>query len=109
MNHPEVEAYQAFFDSPDRRRELKTLRPALFDEKLLMNHCIAHRVSYLCAMFLACDQPLTVCKDASGYYIGADDPVTGTPLARDSHEYWIFAEPAALALRDFSWTQRLEQ
>ena len=88
--------------------KLKTTRNTLLDEQLLLNHCIAHKTSFLCASILTEERKLEVCCSSAGYYIGAIDAETGEPLSRDSMEYWLFAEPAEIALRDFTWVQRLE-
>lgn len=77
------------------------------DRALLLNHTIVHKTSFLAAWVLREDHDQQVCHSAAGYYIGAQDDYTGEPLARDSAEYWENEEDAQKALKDRSWTQRL--
>jgi hypothetical protein len=44
-------------------------------------------------------------RSACGYYLGTRDPEDGSPLSRESFEYWHRKEGAASALKTRSWTQ----
>jgi hypothetical protein len=50
--------------------------------------------------------PLKVHQSGAGFYLGAVDPETGEPIARDSVEYWPTQEAAQHALDTGEWTQR---
>ena len=66
-------------------------------------------LSILCYEYLGEEHRLAVCRSGAGYYLGANDPQTGEPLARDSREYYPSAEAAQAAqaaLDTGDWTQR---
>jgi hypothetical protein len=63
------------------------------------------RNSYLCRTILGMDVPLVVLRSAAGYFIGAEDE-DGSPLSRDSVEYYRAQEEATRALEEGSFTQR---
>ncbi len=63
--------------------------------------------SHLCKTILGIDVPLVVLRSAAGYFIGAEDE-NGSPLSRDSAEYYRTHEEATRALEEGSFTQRLE-
>lgn len=48
--------------------------------------------------------PLVVCKSRAGYYVGTK--LQGSPISRESVEYYQTAENAQAALTTNSWTQR---
>ena len=91
-------------------KSIKTTRQPTTEEWKRLELCLANCLSYLCYVGLeeAAERKLQVCHSSAGYYIGATDEETGEPLSRDSMEYWMFREPAEIALRDFTWTQRLD-
>lgn len=80
--------------------------PDIIDQGLI-NHTIVHGVSFLAAKLLKEEHDQIVCESGAGFYIGATDE-TGEPVARDSVEYWRTREEAIEALKDRSWTQRLQ-
>jgi len=50
--------------------------------------------------------PVQVLRNAAGYYIGTQDE-QGMPYSRESVEYYPTEEQADFALRNRTWTQRL--
>lgn len=54
----------------------------------------------------ACGQSLQVqvLQSAAGFYLGT--LADGLPYSRESVEYWLSAEDAAVALANGDWTQR---
>ena len=76
-------------------------------DKILLSHTLVHMTSFQCAMFLEVDRPLTVLCSGAGWYIGARKE-NGSPLARDSEEYWGTQHAAQEVLEKQSWTQRLD-
>lgn len=75
-------------------------------EQELLNHCLCHRTSFLCAKLLEEDHPLQVLSTPAGWYLGVW-PVGGEPYSRDS-EYFPTQEEAQEALNHHAWTQRLD-
>ncbi|WP_018879185.1 MULTISPECIES: hypothetical protein [unclassified Thioalkalivibrio] len=43
---------------------------------------------------------------AKGWYVGTADPLDGTPLSRESLEYFATEEATTEALNTGAWTQR---
>lgn len=77
-------------------------------EREMLNHCLSHRTSYLCATILEEEHLLAVHQSGAGFYLGVVDPQTGEPLSRDSQEYYPNPESAQIALINRTWTQRLD-
>jgi hypothetical protein len=50
--------------------------------------------------------PVDVHRSAAGYYLGTVDPGDGSPVSRESLEYWPTEEAARRALETGEWTQR---
>ena len=67
--------------------------------------CIANGLSYLATRTFGHDVKLGVWQSGGGFYLGHWD-VEG-PVSRDSQEYWATKELAEQALKDKSWTQRV--
>ena len=87
-----------------KMRYTRELQDAL--ERELINHCVCHRTSYLCAAVLEEDHELKVHQSGGGWYIGVISD-TGEPLSRDS-EYFPLEVTAQEALDNRSWEQRLD-
>jgi hypothetical protein len=64
-------------------------------------------ISPLTLRYLGLEAKLSVLRSAAGYFIGAADPEDGSPLSRDSEEYYPTFEEAEHALRTLGFTQRL--
>lgn len=82
--------------------------PADAFEKEMLNHCLSHRTSFLCATLLEEEHGLEVCQSEAGFYLGVVDFETGEPLSRDSRDYYPTSEAAQEALINRTWTQRLD-
>jgi len=50
--------------------------------------------------------PLEVLQSAAGFYLGTSE--LGMPFSRESQEYWPSAEAASGALKNGTWTQKLD-
>ena len=70
-----------------------------------LNHCLTHKTSFLCAMWMKEEHALGVWQSGAGFYIGVWDP-SGAG-SRDSEEYWATKEEAQDHLDNREWTQRL--
>ena len=77
-----------------------TRQPADLVEQELLNHCICHKTSFLCAARLEEDRQLVVCKTSS-WYLG----VYG--VTRDSQYFGTEVE-AQEVLDNRSWEQRMD-
>ena len=87
--------------------EIKLSRPPVdLVEQELLNHCICHKTSFLCAAQLEEEYQLKVHSSGAGWYLGVVDERRG-PVSRDS-EYFPSAEDAQKALDNRSWEQRLD-
>ncbi len=75
-------------------------------ETEILNHCIAHRTSFLCAAVLEEDRELKVHQSAGGWYIGVVED-TGDPSSRDS-QYFPTQGAAQAALDARNWEQRMD-
>lgn len=81
----------------------------------LLTECFAdgqQPSSYQARRFCKMDLIMQVCQSGAGYYLGSlapdDDDMPGTPVGRDSVEYYSTVEAATDALDNFRWTQRLD-
>ena len=83
-----------------------TREPADVYERELINHCVCHKTSFLCAKMLESDRELKVHQSGAGWYIGVKDE-DGTPVSRDS-EYFPSEAAAQEALDNRQWEQRLD-
>jgi hypothetical protein len=77
-------------------------------ERELLVHCVPHRTSFLAAKHEGQeeDHDLEVLQNGGRWYLGTIDEA-GIPLSRDS-EYFPTEEEAKEALRNYSWTQRMD-
>lgn len=105
-----VEEFTKRKETMPHEQLLKNLRwsrkPDVADEGII-NHTIVHGISFLAAKLLEEEHDQIVCKSGTGFYIGATDEETGEPVSRDSVEYWRTKEEAFEALKNRSWTQRV--
>ncbi len=92
--------------SADMLNNLKIAGEMDTEKMGVLNHTIAHGMSFLAAMYMEKEYDQTVCKSGAGYHIGCVDE-EGMPVARDSVEHWATVVGAHDALRDRSWTQRM--
>lgn len=85
-----------------------TREPKDLMEMEMLNHAIAHELSFLSQQDgpLAGCLVLEVCQSAAGYYLGCQHKEF--PVFHDSVEYWATREEAQAAMNNHSWTQKLD-
>ena len=83
-----------------------TRQPADVVEMELLNHCICHKTSFLCAKILESDRRLKAYQSGGRWYLGVINE-DGSPYSRDS-QYFPSEEAAQEALDNRQWEQRLD-
>jgi hypothetical protein len=81
-------------------------QPADLVEAELLNHCVVHRTSFLCASRFEEDRVLRVHRSGAGWYLGVVED-TGEPVSRDS-QYFFNQAAAEAALKERTWIQRMD-